>query len=239
MNENYKTSEQHLEELFKQDMTELVGGFLEYKHLYDEDPEVIVKKISLYIRYLSKNDKTLKTYNKALDIYDAFNFDLLFGEYTYSKKIKTSTIYRDTLIKYFEKYKNVKKDQVLGLAFEKQINEIPVKELEIKCKKQNVTTKEIIFFLKTITFKIIDSKNKNDYCTLYRNYFLKTKSKKDYKRFTGRVIGNHKIAHITKLLEKYDLIVIYPTYMKANKYRLGVANAYHRMARNKAWLSPN
>jgi len=234
MNENYKTSEQHLEELFEKDMTELVGGFLEYKHLYDENPETIVKKIALYIRYLSKNDNTLEAYNKALDIYNTFDFDLLFGEYTFSKDIKTSTIYRDTLITYFEKYKKVKKDQVLGLAFEKQINAIPAKELEIKCKKQNITKKEIIFFLKTITFKITDVKNKNDYCILYRNYFLKAKSKKDYKRFTGRAIGTHKIAHITKLLERYDLIVIYSTYMGANKYRLGVANAYHSMARNKA-----
>ena len=234
INKNYKISEQHLEELFKKDMTELVGGFLEYKHLYDEDPEVIVKNISLYIRYVAKNDNTLEAYNKALDIFNAFNFDLLFGKYTFNKKVKTSTVYRDILIAYFEKYKKVKKEQVLGLAFEKQINAIPVKELKIECKKQKVTTKEVMFFLKTITFKITDTKNKNDYCTLYRNYFLKPKSKKDYKTFTGRVIGTHKISHITKLLEKYDLIVIYTAHMRANKYRLGVANAYHRMARNKA-----
>ena len=164
INKNYKISEQHLEELFKKDMTELVGGFLEYKHLYDEDPEVIVKNISLYIRYVAKNDNTLEAYNKALDIFNAFNFDLLFGKYTFNKKVKTSTIYRDILIAYFEKYKKVKKEQVLGLAFEKQINAIPVKELKIECKKQKVTTKEVMFFLKTITFKITDTKNKNDYC---------------------------------------------------------------------------
>ena len=89
MNEQYKTAEQHLEELFKKDITELAGGFLEYKHLYDENPETIVKKISLYIRYLTKNDNNLEAYNKALDIYNAFNFDLLF----YNKKYLIYKLY--------------------------------------------------------------------------------------------------------------------------------------------------
>jgi len=224
-----KIKDKHLEQLFEKDICE-VKGVLGYKHLYDERPEFITKKISLYVRSLGEN------YNRALDIYDAFNFDILFGEYTYSKEIKTSTMYRESLIAYFEKYKKVKMEQILGLAFENIIMAIPEKEFRIKCNNTSVTTKEVMFFVKAITFKVLDEKEKrkSDHCTLHRNYFMTKKSKKDYKKVTGRAIGTHKIAHITKLLEKYDLIVIYPTYMKSNKYRLGVANVYHRISRNKA-----
>ena len=122
MIQKYKTSSiqsckisEHLEKLFRKDMTELVGGFLEYKFLYDEDPEIITKNIALYIRHITKNDNILESYNKALDIYNAFDFDTIFGEYSFNSNIKTSTIYRDVLMTYFEKYKRVKKDQVLWL----------------------------------------------------------------------------------------------------------------------------
>lgn len=97
-----------------------------------------------------------------------------------------------------------KKIKIVEDYFYFVLNEIKDTDLVYKNNK-NILPIEVKYYLYKNTRVILDNSISGKR-RLARNYF-KSGFEKDYKKATGRVLNDHKIAHLNKILEKYNYIV--------------------------------
>jgi hypothetical protein len=71
---------------------------------------------------------------------------------------------------------------------------------------KNILHREVKYYLYRLTKKILEASISGK-AKLRRNYFLATGFKNQYKKMTGRALNRDKIAHLNKILEKYEYIV--------------------------------